>query len=189
MHYRLKRASRPPCMLELHLRVILAGMATRAKLRPVPGQLMARLLDEVASMLLAENLSPTPRHVARLVDNFAQIADLCLKERPFLRRQRHSLALHFDLFAIQSEMLLDAPDELMVGYTQTMMGFLLFQPAPSGIGMIGLGGGSLAKFCYRYLPSAVIAVAEIDVDVIALRNEFLRPRRTDRGRADTAPLP
>lgn len=180
MHYRPLRASRPPCIFELHLRAVLAGMAARAKLRSVPKRLMTRLIDEIASQLLAEKLPPTAHHVGRMVDSFAQMADFSLKERPFLRRQRHSLALHFNLFAVQSEMLFDAPDELIVGYTQTMMGFLLFQPAPSSIGMIGLGGGSLAKFCYRHLPDAIITVAEIDAEVIALRHEFCIPPDNER---------
>jgi spermidine synthase len=167
-------------MFELHLRATFAGILAGVMLRSMPGSLMVRLMDEVASMLLAENLPPTSRHVTRLVDSFAQIAELSRKERPFLRRQRHSIALHFDLFALQSEMLLDAPDELIVGYTQTMMGFLLFHPMPSSIGMIGLGGGSLTKFCYRYLPLAAIAVAEIDRDVIALREEFCIPEDDER---------
>jgi spermidine synthase len=61
-----------------------------------------------------------------------------------------------------------------------MMGFLLFKSAPKQIGMVGLGGGSLAKFCYRYLPEALIAVAEIDPSVIALRNYFLIPKDDER---------
>ncbi len=56
-----------------------------------------------------------------------------------------------------------------------MMGFLLFHPMPGRIGMIGLGGGSLAKFCYRYLPQADITVLEINPHVIALRDEFSVP--------------
>lgn len=38
--------------------------------------------------------------------------------------------------------------------------------------MIGLGGGSLAKYCYRHFPQTEITVIEISPDVIALRNEF-----------------
>lgn len=41
--------------------------------------------------------------------------------------------------------------------------------------MIGLGGGSVAKYCYRYLPDAEITAIEISPDVIALRNEFAIP--------------
>jgi spermidine synthase len=41
--------------------------------------------------------------------------------------------------------------------------------------MIGLGGGSLAKFCYRHLPHTRISVIEVDAEVIALREEFAIP--------------
>jgi hypothetical protein len=36
--------------------------------------------------------------------------------------------------------------------------------------LIGLGGGSLVKYCYRNLPGTRIVVIEIDPEVIALRN-------------------
>jgi spermidine synthase len=41
--------------------------------------------------------------------------------------------------------------------------------------MIGLGGGSLAKFCYHELTTVDITVVEISPDVIALRRDFLIP--------------
>src|SRR3546814_14407471 len=41
--------------------------------------------------------------------------------------------------------------------------------------MIVLGGGSLAKYCHHKVPAANITVAEIDADVIALRDAFLIP--------------
>ncbi len=56
-----------------------------------------------------------------------------------------------------------------------MMCFTLFQPRPRHIVMVGLGGGSLAKFCYRYLPQARITVLELRADVIALREQFHIP--------------
>jgi spermidine synthase len=74
------------------------------------------------------------------------------------------------------------PDSLDLAYTRTMMGFLLFHPAPLRIGMIGLGGGSLAKFCYRHLRQADITVLEINPHVIALRNEFAVPQDDERFR-------
>jgi spermidine synthase len=85
------------------------------------------------------------------------------------------LALHFDALCLQSEMSIDDPDALVFSYTRAMMSFLLFEPAPKHIAMVGLGGGSLAKYCYRYLPQSQITVVEIDPDVIALRNEFAIP--------------
>jgi len=38
--------------------------------------------------------------------------------------------------------------------------------------MIGLGGGSMQKYCYRRLPHSIISVAEINPGVIELRDSF-----------------
>ena len=77
-------------------------------------------------------------------------------------------------------MSLDEPDALIAAYTRKMMAFLLFNPAPKRITMVGLGGGSLAKFCYRNLPEAQITVVEIDARVVALRDEFCIPADDER---------
>lgn len=95
--------------------------------------------------------------------------------KPFVQRRGDLLSLHFNGAAIQSEMRLSAPDELMFSYTRAMMGFLLFQPAPRHVLMVGLGGGSMLKFCYRHLPDTRITVLELDADVIALRDQFMIP--------------
>ena len=97
------------------------------------------------------------------------------KGKPYLKDCDGILALHFDAVSVQSEMNIDLPDELVLSYTRAMMSFLLFEPSPRRIAMIGLGGGSLAKYCYRHLPQTEIAVVEINPDVIALRNEFAIP--------------
>lgn len=68
-----------------------------------------------------------------------------------------------------------SPWQLAVDYTRTMMGFLLFKPAPVRLAMIGLGGGSLAKFCYRQLAACRVTVLENNPHVIALRRDFLIP--------------
>ncbi len=94
---------------------------------------------------------------------------------PEVRTTGSVRALHFSSDQIQSRMSLLNPDALDLEYTRMMMGFLLFNPAPSRITMIGLGGGSLAKFCHRYLEDASIDVVEIDAAVIALRDAFMVP--------------
>ena len=66
--------------------------------------------------------------------------------RPFVYEDRTTKALHFSISEIQSRMDVRDPYALDLEYTQTMMGFLLFHPQTRGIAMIGLGGGSLAKF-------------------------------------------
>ena len=97
-------------------------------------------------------------------------------ETPFERR------LHFTNEATQSAMLFSDPAALIAQYTRKMMAFLLFNPNPQHILMIGLGGGSLAKFCHRHLPRSRITVVEINEDVIALREEFCIPKDDDRFR-------
>jgi spermidine synthase len=102
--------------------------------------------------------------------------------KPYLTERDGILALNFDGMSVQSEMNLDNPDELVIGYTRAMMSFLLFEPAPRHVAMIGLGGGSIAKYCYRYLPETEITVVEINPDVIALRSEFAIPEDGKRFR-------
>lgn len=96
--------------------------------------------------------------------------------KPFISETLGSKSLYFSVSAIQSSMNLMQPDALALEYSRTMMGFLLFHPAPARIAMIGLGGGSLAKFCYRHLPKSRMDVVEINPHVIALRDEFLVPK-------------
>mgnify|MGYP001600217230 CR=1 FL=1 len=84
--------------------------------------------------------------------------------------------LHFNLDYVQSEMRLDDPCALNFAYTRKMMAFLLFVPRPQHIITVGLGGGSLAKFCHRELPKTRITAIEIDAQVIALSDLFAIPR-------------
>lgn len=95
--------------------------------------------------------------------------------KPYVHESLTHKALHFSISEIQSRMLLNDPYALDLEYTRTMMGFLLFLPEPERIAMLGLGGGSLLKFCHRHLPRARIDVAEINPHVIALRDEFHVP--------------
>jgi spermidine synthase len=84
-------------------------------------------------------------------------------------------SLYFTFDQLQSRMNTVQPNRLEVDYTRTMMGFLLFDSQPVNMAMIGLGGGSLLKFCYHHLPDARFTVIEINPHVIALRQEFEVP--------------
>jgi spermidine synthase len=103
-------------------------------------------------------------------------------DRPFIVDSGFLRFLHFDLDAVQSVMHLEYPDKLCLAYTRKMMAFLLFNHAPERILMLGLGGGSLAKFCYRRLPCSTVTAVEVNPDVIALREEFHIPPDNDRFR-------
>lgn len=95
--------------------------------------------------------------------------------RPFVRSHGRYISLQFSRDQTQSRMLTADPDALLIDYTRTMMATLLLRPEPALIGMIGLGGGSQAKFCHRYLPRTRIEVVENSPAVIALRHRFEIP--------------
>lgn len=96
-------------------------------------------------------------------------------DKPFIVDDGEVRYLYFSVHLMQSAMRLSTPDALELGYTQKMMSFLLFNPRPGRIVLIGLGGGSLLKFCHRQLPAATMTAIEIDPDVIALSEAFMLP--------------
>jgi spermidine synthase len=97
-------------------------------------------------------------------------------DKPFLVEDGKHRAMCFSIDgSIQSEMRIDDPDALVNEYTHKMMAFLLFCPRPRHVLMIGLGGGSLVKYCHRHLPTTRVTAVEIDANVIALRSHFRIP--------------
>ena len=113
--------------------------------------------------------------------------------RPSTRRVRSGLpeidimetgdsrALLLGSDTVQSEMNLDDPSELMLSYTRAMMGGLLFVAQPDNILHIGLGGGSMLRFCHHRLPETDNTVVELHPQVIAVaRSMFQVPEDSDR---------
>ena len=62
---------------------------------------------------------------------------------------------------VQSDMLLADPTRLVLAYTRAIMCFALFVPRPRHIIMVGLGGGSLVKFCHRHFPDTAMTAIEL----------------------------
>jgi spermidine synthase len=84
-------------------------------------------------------------------------------------RQNHSTrALYFASTAKQSAMDLAAPERLVLSYTRAMMSCLLLTPSPNSILLIGLGGGSLARFLLHHFPDCRIDAIERRSEVIKL---------------------
>ena len=101
-------------------------------------------------------------------------------DEPFIIDDGAARTLYFTLDYTQSVMRLDQPDALELAYTRKMMSFLLFLPQVKKILMLGLGGGSLAKFCLRHLPQIEITAVEINPTVIAFRDQFALPPDSER---------
>lgn len=96
-------------------------------------------------------------------------------------------SLHLGSDTVQSSMKLSDPVELVLSYTRAMMAFLLFHPQPRRVVMIGLGGGSLAKFVYHRMPEATLTAVECHPAVLfAARRYFDVPEDDQRFRVELA---
>jgi spermidine synthase len=90
-------------------------------------------------------------------------------------------SLHLGGDAIQSSIRLSHPDELALDYTRAMMAFLLFLPQPRDVLMVGLGGGSMARYIHQRMPGTRTTVVEINAKVLAAaRSMFHFPADDDR---------
>ncbi|CAM3793063.1 spermidine synthase [Bordetella tumulicola] len=83
--------------------------------------------------------------------------------------------LHFGTEWIQGAMRIKAPGELVLEYTAQMMAWLLFlaPPKEESIGLLGLGAGSLTRFCLKHTRSP-LAVVEWNPQVTAVCQMFFR---------------
>ncbi len=89
--------------------------------------------------------------------------------------------LHLGNNSVQSAMRLSAPNALELSYTQTMMAFLLFDAPPKDALMLGLGGGSLAKFLYHQFPDMRLCAVDIHPEVIRVAHQYFNlPHDEDR---------
>ncbi len=85
-------------------------------------------------------------------------------------------ALHFGSPARQSSMRLTEPDRLHSLYARAMMAALLFHEQPQQILMIGLGGGTIAKFLLRQFANCRIKAIEFRSSVLKVaRSHFGLP--------------
>jgi spermidine synthase len=101
-------------------------------------------------------------------------------EAPRLHTNSQTLSLSFASTLIQSCMRIDDPNALVLDYTKSMMGFLLVNPSPPRVLMIGLGGGSMLKYLHAHLPEADLTTVEISQEVIDLREATHIPPDSER---------
>ena len=92
--------------------------------------------------------------------------------------------LHLDSIWIQGSMKLDAPQELVHQYIQRMMAWLLFvepESVPRRRAMqLGLGAGSLTKFCAKVLKMQTTAIEINPKVLVACRGWFKLPADSAR---------
>ncbi|MBF0453444.1 MAG: spermidine synthase [Magnetococcales bacterium] len=82
-------------------------------------------------------------------------------------------SLRFDSHLVQSRVLESQPGKLILNYAQHMIASLLFLPhPPKRILMIGLGGGSLARFFLDHFPDCHIDVVEYNEAIPPLAQDY-----------------
>ena len=75
-------------------------------------------------------------------------------------------------FYLQTRIDLDRPRDLVLIYTRLLLAPLIWNPNPSRILMVGLGGGVLPQFLNEVYPEIEIDVVEVDPDVIELARRY-----------------
>lgn len=75
-------------------------------------------------------------------------------------------------FYLQTRIDLYRPNDLVLIYTRLLLAPLMWNPNPSRILMIGLGGGVLPRFLSEVYPDAAIDVVEVDPRVTELARRY-----------------
>ena len=88
-------------------------------------------------------------------------------------------SLHIGSDTIQSAMRIAKPFDLELAYTRSMMAFLLFQDRPRQALLVGLGGGSLAKFIYARMPWVNTEVVEVNPRVLTVARRYFHVPEDD----------
>lgn len=89
--------------------------------------------------------------------------------------------LHFGEDDTQSAMRVSDPTELILAYSRCMFGFMLFTDPPAEALLIGLGGGSIAKWIHEYLPQTQLTCVELQPQVVSVaRSMFHLPEDDER---------
>jgi spermidine synthase len=150
---------------------------------------MASTRSKLPRLLAIESPFPQEHFMLRLLEPAGSCQEKLWKrlcdgtyDKPFVLDNGRRRYLRFDFDGVQSAMVSSAPERLVLAYTRKMMAFLLFNRNPQRILLLGLGGGSLTKFCHSRLPAATLTVVEVNSDVIALRHEFCIPADDSRFR-------
>lgn len=85
-------------------------------------------------------------------------------------------SLHFGSSAKQSSISLNNPESLHLPYVRAMMSWLLFKDAPGKALVVGLGGGSLARFLLHHFAQCRIRAVEYRSSVVKIaRSHFGLP--------------
>ena len=82
--------------------------------------------------------------------------------------------------AIQSKLDIEKKEELLLQHCRAMMSFLLFQPKPKSLLLLGLGGGNLIHFLSHWFPDINIEAVEINYKMVEIAKKYFAVVETPR---------
>ena len=88
--------------------------------------------------------------------------------------------------AVQSRINLASPHLLVSPYAHRMFAGYLYQPHPTRVLIVGLGGGAMVRFLAHHEPAVQIDAVEIDPAVVRLADRFFGVRSGGNVRVHTA---
>ena len=90
-------------------------------------------------------------------------------------------SMHLGSPTIQSSMKVKDPYALVLAYSWGVLSSLLFKPDSHQLTLVGLGGGSIAKYVWKYCPQIQQTVIELNPQVIQVaRSHFFVPDDDER---------
>lgn len=89
-----------------------------------------------------------------------------------ITQDRSQRTLYLGNDAKQSCVDLHRPHRLVLSYTRAMMSCLMFLPTPRRVLLVGLGGGSLARFLMHHFPDCQIDAIELRPGVVKLAHGY-----------------
>lgn len=90
-------------------------------------------------------------------------------------------SMHLGSPTIQSSMKVKDPYALVLAYSWGAMSSLLFKPDITRLTLVGLGGGSIAKYVWKFCPQIQQTVIELNPQVIQVaRSHFFVPDDDER---------
>lgn len=98
-----------------------------------------------------------------------------------VKEENHLRLLHFNSAPFQSAMSLKNPEQLHFDYVKAMMSFLLFNEiGDDDILLVGLGGGSLAKYLLQHFPDCRVEAVEYRAAVAEIAHDYFELPRNNR---------
>lgn len=81
---------------------------------------------------------------------------------------------HFNSPAIQSAMIVNEPETLVLPYARTMLASFMFQPQPKSLLSLGLGGGAFERFFRKKSPDLKLQSVELNPTVIEISRQHFK---------------